>query len=167
MEFVVARPAGLGAFDPAGRFVASPRRRSGWSRALATAGLGPAPELQRFARHSQADGRAAAEALLDLAEPPSAIFAASDTQALGVLAAAEARGLDVPGDLAVVGFDDLEIAAHVGLTTVRQPLQESGLQGARLLLDALDDARAEPREVRLELELVPRRTTTGDVRSGA
>jgi LacI family transcriptional regulator len=153
--------------DPAGRFVASPRRRTGWAQALAAAGL-PAPtELQRIARHSEADGRAAAEALLALPEPPTAIFAASDTQALGVLAAAAAHGLDVPGDLAVVGFDDLEVAAHVGLTTVRQPLHESGACGARLMLAALDGVPREAEEVRLSLELVPRRTTAERVRSRA
>ena len=153
--------------DPARRFVASPRRRAGWARALAAAGLPAAPELQRTGRHSEADGRAAAAALLDLPEPPSAIFAASDTQALGVLAAAAERDLDVPGDLAVVGFDDLEIAAHVGLSTVRQPLHESGDLGARLLLAALDGALAGGEEVRLPLEVVARRTTAAPVRSRA
>jgi LacI family transcriptional regulator len=153
--------------DPAGRFVASPRRRVGWARALAAAGLPAPPDLQRSGRHSEAEGRAAAASLLDLPEPPSAIFAASDTQALGVLDAAAERGLDVPGDLAVMGFDDLEVAAHVGLSTVRQPLHESGDLGARLLLAALDGALGDPEEVRLDLEVVPRRTTTHDVRSGA
>ncbi len=152
--------------DPAGRFVASPRRRAGWAGALRAAGLPAPPELARTGRHSEAEGRAAAAALLELPDPPSAIFAASDTQALGVLDAAAERGLDVPGDLAVVGFDDLEIAAHVGLTTVRQPLHESGDIGARLLLDALEGALGDPAEVRLGLELVARRTTTQDVRSG-
>ncbi len=153
--------------DPAGRFVASPRRRTGWARALAAAGIAAVPELQRTSRHSEADGRAAALALLDLPAPPSAIFAASDTQALGVLAAAAERDLDVPGDLAVIGFDDLEIAAHVGLSTVRQPLHESGDLGARLLLAALDGGLAGGEEVRLPLEVVARRTTAAPVRSGA
>jgi len=152
--------------DPAGRFVSSARRRAGWARALGAAGL-PAPaELQRTGRHSEADGRAAAAALLDLPDPPSAIFAASDTQALGVLAAAAERGLGVPDDLAVIGFDDLEIAAHVGLSTIRQPLHESGDLGARLLLAALEGPLG-PEEVRLPLELVARRTTAADVRSRA
>lgn len=153
--------------DPAGRFVASSRRRAGWARALAQAGLPAPPELQRTGRHSQAGGRAAAGLLLDLPEPPSAIFAASDTQALGVLDAAAERGLEVPGELAVVGFDDLEMASHVGLSTVRQPLYESGGLGARLLLAALDGALGDAQEVRLSLEVVPRRTTVNDVRSGA
>ncbi len=152
--------------DPAGRFVASPRRRVGWARALAAAGLPAPPELQRTGRHSEADGRRAALALLDLPEPPTAIFASSDTQALGVLAAAAERGLQVPGDLAVIGFDDVEIAEHVGLSTVRQPLHESGDLGARLLLAGLDGTLG-GEEVRLPLEVVARRTTAAGARDAA
>ena len=76
--------------------------------------------------------------LLALRRPPTAIFAASDVQAFGVLDAAARAGLAVPGDLSVIGFDDIELAAAIGLTTVRQPLRESGRVGAQLLLAALD-----------------------------
>ena len=69
---------------------------------------------------------------------PTAVFAASDTQALGVLEAARTAGLDVPGDLSVVGFDDVEVSGYAGLTTVRQPLFESGRLAAELLLESLD-----------------------------
>ena len=65
------------------------------------------------------------------------MFAASDVQALGVLEAARGLGIDVPEQLSVIGFDDIEIASYVGLTTVRQPLFESGRRGAELLLQAL------------------------------
>jgi Periplasmic binding protein-like domain len=68
--------------------------------------------------------------LLALPEPPTAIFAASDTQALGVIEAVNRSGLAVPGDVSVVGFDDLEIAAYVGLTTVRRP--DCGSRGCRI-----------------------------------
>ena len=76
--------------------------------------------------------------LLALRRPPTAIFAASDVQAFGVLDAAARAGLSVPGDLSVIGFDDIELAAAIGLTTVRQPLRESGRVGAQLLLRALN-----------------------------
>ena len=66
------------------------------------------------------------------------MFASSDVQATGVLAAAAAAGLRVPEDLSVIGFDDIELSAYAGLTTVRQPLFESGRLGAELLLAALD-----------------------------
>ena len=69
------------------------------------------------------------------------MFAASDVQALGVLEAARGLGVDVPGQLSVIGFDDIEIASYVGLTTVRQPLFESGRRGAELLLRALGGSR--------------------------
>ena len=69
--------------------------------------------------------------LLALRRRPTAIFAASDVQAFGVLDAAARAGLSVPGDLSVIGFDDIELAAAIGLTTVRQPLRESGRLGAQ------------------------------------
>jgi LacI family transcriptional regulator len=139
--------------DPAERFMAARQRLDGYRQAMAGR-----PEAVRFGRHSQQSARRSAAELLALPDPPTAIFAASDTQALGVLEAAAAHGLDVPGGLSVVGFDDLEIAAHVGLSTVRQPLFESGLRGAELLLRALKSPLA-PVEVVLPLEVVPRRTS--------
>src|SRR4051794_2180286 len=103
--------------------------------------------------------RAIAAELLSLPERPTAVFAASDTQAIGVLEAARALGIDVPGELSVIGFDDVEVAAYVGLTTVRQPLLESGRRGAKLLLDVLARRRpAEPLRELLPLELVVRST---------
>jgi DNA-binding LacI/PurR family transcriptional regulator len=100
-----------------------------------------------------------AHELLQLPEPPTAVFAASDTQALGVLEAAAAAGLSVPGDVSVVGFDDVEAASYVGLSTVRQPLYESGAHAARLLLGLLDGTPLGPVGETLRLELVLRATT--------
>jgi DNA-binding LacI/PurR family transcriptional regulator len=90
------------------------------------------------------------------------VFASSDVQATGVLAAARAAGLRVPHDLSVVGFDDIEMSAYAGLTTVRQPLFESGRIGAELLLTALaanGDRATRPTVRELPLELVERSTT--------
>ena len=113
--------------------------------------------IVRRGPHGREHARTLAAALLAGDDPPTAIFAGSDSQALGVLEAAEAAGFDVPGDLSVVGFDDVEVARYVGLTTVAQPLEESGMRGARLLLKALEGA---PRSAqRLELRLVARATT--------
>ena len=66
------------------------------------------------------------------------MFAASDLQALAMLEALEALGKRVPDDLSVVGFDDVELARYAGLTTVAQPLEDSGTRGAELLLSALE-----------------------------
>jgi len=73
--------------------------------------------------------------------------------------AARKMGLNVPKDLSVVGYDDIELAEYMGLTTVRQPLFESGAEGVRLLLQAIADRSAPPRTVRLQTEVIPRRTT--------
>jgi LacI family transcriptional regulator len=145
--------------DPAARFVASDRRRRGYELALRRAYLEVSEALVQLGTHDRAAARAATEELLGLDDPPTAIFAASDTQALGVLEAAAARGIDVPRELSVIGFDDLEVATHVGLTTVRQPLYESGVAGAELLLLTLDDDERAPSERWMELAVVERRTT--------
>ncbi|HWT24032.1 MAG TPA: LacI family DNA-binding transcriptional regulator [Solirubrobacteraceae bacterium] len=153
IAFVGDRP------DPGFGFIAGDRRRDGYGRALSEAGLPVRPELQREGPHGRLVAHRLTRELLSLPEPPTAIFAASDTQALGVLEAAGFEGFDVPGDLSVVGFDDLEVAPYVGLTTVRQPLEESGARGIERLLAALHEDDAHPHEERLELELVVRRTT--------
>lgn len=145
--------------DPAGRFVAGARRRSGFTAALAAADRPVPPHaVVELAEHTQAAARAAAERLLEAPDPPTAIFVAADTLALGVLEAAAVTHTDVPGRLSVVGFDDLEVAGHVGLTTVRQPLHDSGRRGAELLLQALRGAPVPAGRTVLPLELVERRT---------
>jgi LacI family transcriptional regulator len=76
-----------------------------------------------------------------------------------VLEAASVEGISVPGDLSVIGFDDLEVAPYVGLTTVHQPLEDSGRRAVERLVAAMHDEDTEPYEERLELELKVRRTT--------
>jgi len=87
------------------------------------------------------------------------VFAASDTQAMGVLAAADRYGVSVPGDLSVIGFDDIESAALLGLSTVRQPLVDSGAEGARRLCALLRGERVRPLRQRLPLDVVQRAST--------
>jgi DNA-binding LacI/PurR family transcriptional regulator len=144
--------------DAAFGFTSSEDRRRGFCGALRRAGIRSAPELECCGPHGRAPARALAEALLRRPDRPTAVFAASDTQAIGVLEAAQALGLAVPGDVAVIGFDDIEIAEPLGLSTVRQPLRESGARGADLLLGAI--AGAAPGAAPLApLEVVARRTT--------
>ncbi len=136
----------------------SERRLAGYREALAAAGV-PLPESYiSEAPHGFEEACQQAQYLLDLPEPPSAIFAASDTQAIGVLKTALDRGLRVPDDLAIIGFDDLDTAGFIGLTTVRQPLEESGRIAAELLLARLADPSRPVQHVRLPLEVVPRST---------
>jgi len=98
--------------------------------------------------------------LLHLTEPPTAVVTAGDTLALGVLEAAANLGVDVPRGLSVVGFDDVDVAAYVGLTTVRQPLVLIGKRGAELLLEACaQDQRAPLVAEQMPLELIVRKST--------
>jgi LacI family transcriptional regulator len=140
-------------------FTSSAMRRVGYQEALSAAGLEVEPELVRRASHGREPAADLTRELLDLDDPPTAIFAASDTQAIGVLAAADELGVGVPDDLAVVGYDDIEIARYAGLTTIAQPLQESGAIGAHLLLAALDGEGGSGRQ--LPIRLVVRATTSG------
>jgi len=109
-------------------WLATEDRRRGYGAALAAAGILADPELEVEAEPEIDSGRTAAAHLLDLPEPPTAIFAFNDNIAIGTLQAARARGLRVPEDVSVVGFDDVEHATIVTppLTTVRQPLAEMG-----------------------------------------
>lgn len=141
------------------RFDSSRDRTVGYERALAAAGVPLRPEYVREGTQSRHLARSIAEELLRLRERPTAIFAASDTQALGVLEAARGLGLSVPDDLSVVGFDDIEIASYVGLTTVRQPLFDSGRRGAELLLQALNGQAPAAHVETLPLDLVVRGST--------
>jgi LacI family transcriptional regulator len=145
--------------EPGLGFVSSDRRRDGYRRALQQAGLPVLSELQRAGPHGRPVAHRLTRELLTLDEPPTAIFAASDTQALGVLEAASFEGFAVADDLSVVGFDDLEVAPYVGLTTVHQPLEESGRRAVERLLATMDAEDFQPNEERLELELKVRRTT--------
>jgi DNA-binding LacI/PurR family transcriptional regulator len=140
-------------------FASSAMRRTGYEHALSAAGVELEEELVLRASHGREAAAELTRELLLSAEPPTAVFAASDTQAVGVLSAAEELGVDVPGDLSVVGYDDIEVARYAGLTTVAQPLEESGARGAELLLAALDGAAVSAQQ--LPVELVVRSTTAG------
>ncbi|MFI6154747.1 LacI family DNA-binding transcriptional regulator [Kitasatospora sp. NPDC051170] len=137
-------------------------RLDGYRSAMTMAGLAVDPALTAFGDFHAEGGFAQAGRLLELPDPPTAIFAGSDLQALGVMEAARVRGLRVPEDLSVVGYDDLDIAQWTSpaLTTVRQPLREMAEQATRLIL-ALRSEEAPAAPTRLEL------STTLVVRSSA
>lgn len=153
------RIALIGDPPPEFRFDWSRDRTCGYERALANTGIDVRDDYVREGTRLPHVARAIATELLSLPERPTAVFAASDTQAIGVLEAARGLGIDVPGQLSVIGFDDIEVAGYVGLTTVRQPLLESGRRGAKLLLDALAGRTVAPLRELLPLELVGRGTT--------
>ncbi|GAA4583810.1 LacI family DNA-binding transcriptional regulator [Planotetraspora phitsanulokensis] len=136
-------------------------RIDGYRAALETAGLGIDPELIRNGDFLVNSGHVQAHNLLSLPEPPTAIFAGSDLQAFGVFEAARQRGLRVPEDLSVVGFDDLPLArsAWPPLTTVRQPLQEMAALAARMVLAMGRGEGSEAPRVELATDLVIREST--------
>jgi DNA-binding LacI/PurR family transcriptional regulator len=153
------RIALIGDPPPEFRFDRSRDRTRGYERALSAAGIEMRSEYVREGTRLPHVARAIAAELLSLPERPTAVFAASDTQAIGVLEAARALDVDVPRELSVIGFDDIEVAAYVGLSTVRQPLAGSGRRGAELLLELLAGHRVEPLRELLPLELILRDTT--------
>lgn len=116
------------------------QRFAGYRRALQDAGIEPDPSLQLFrGRWNPADGAAMAHSLLALPDPPTAIMAGNDVLALGIFEAARDRGLRIPDDVAVTGFNDFEFAAFLqpALTTVALPVWEMGEAAAEIVIDQI------------------------------
>lgn len=135
-------------------------REEGFLRALEDAKLRQGKEVQVYQLNfTEEEGRQAANMLLDLPQPPTAIFvAAGDVTALGVVAALKARGLRVPQDISVVGFDDLEFTAAMDppLTTVAQPLEAMGAWAAQRLIDISAMPNSKTRGELMEPQLIER-----------
>jgi LacI family transcriptional regulator len=159
----------IGALTGPRGWVATEDRRRGYHAALAAAGILPDPELEMESNFEIGGGLDAAGRLLDLPDPPTAIFAFNDNLAIGTIAAARERGLSVPEDLSVVGFDDVEHAtiATPALTTVRQPLAEMGRMAVSILVRLLDKQRLETLRVELGTRLVVRGSTGPRTRVGS
>jgi LacI family transcriptional regulator len=117
--------------------MASDQRHFGYRRALDRAGIAYEPGLVRPGEFDFASGAKAAEILLSMPQPPTAIFASNDDMAAGVLSVAHHRGIAVPDQLSVAGFDDTELASAVWppLTTIRQPMRDLAYTAAGLLFD--------------------------------
>ncbi|MEU8223401.1 LacI family DNA-binding transcriptional regulator [Kribbella sp. NPDC048915] len=142
-------------------WLAADARLSGHSAALADVGILPDPSLVRHEQPTTQHGYRAAGELLDLADRPTAFVAFNDKAAIGALQAAAERGLDVPRDISIAGFDDLDLARATSpqLTTVRQPLQEMGRMAVSLLVRLLDRHALEALHVELATELIVRGST--------
>jgi|SRR5579871_2362620 len=151
----------IGAITGIPDWVASEKRLQGYHAALAGAGILPDPELIVAGDWEIGGGAAAAQRLLSLPEPPTAIFAFNDNMAVGALRVARARGLRVPDELSVIGFDDVELANVVAptLTTIRQPLAELGRMAVDRLVRLLAGQRVEALNVELGTRLIVREST--------
>jgi LacI family transcriptional regulator len=136
-------------------------REKGYRQALAAAGIPVDPELVEVGGYEQEFSETAARTLLTLPNPPSAIFAANDLSAIGVLAVAHSLGLNVPGDLSVVGFDNVpeSVMADPPLTTVNQPIQEMGQLAIELLVSLLRGQQIATEHLTLPTNLVIRQST--------
>jgi len=137
----------------------SRERQQGYEDALASHKLPLRPEYVRTGDYKQASGRMLAEELLALAAPPTALFAANNLMAVGALEAIHARRLKVPGDIALIGFDDLPWADALDppLTVIRQPAYEVGRAAVELLLKRLSD----PKRPETHLKLLPKLVIRG------
>ena len=140
-------------------FTSSRDRLQGYRKALKAAGIPFRSDYHAQGEHGRYEARRLATAMLQQPDRPTAIFAASDTQALGVLEAAQDLNLRVPENLSVIGYDDIEISEYIGLTTMRQLLYESGKRGVELLLEVLEDSAVKARCEVLPTELIVRKTT--------
>jgi LacI family transcriptional regulator len=151
----------IGAIGGPPSYLCSRARIDGYRSALERAGVGFDPGLVRHGDLQHEGGFVRGGELLDLAEPPTAIFAGSDEQALGVYEAARQRGLRIPQDLSVVGFDDLPVDRWLSppLTTVRQPLAEMGRAAADMLGTLIEGLPLPSRRVELTTELIVREST--------
>ena len=143
------------------RLLCSRARLDGYRAGLEAAGIEVADELLYQGDFYHESGFAGGTALLDLDDPPTAIFASSDQMAFGVYEAVRRRGLRVPDDVSVVGFDDLPEArwASPPLTTVRQPLVEMGLLAARTVLRLAQGEDIDTPRIELATDLMVRDST--------
>jgi LacI family transcriptional regulator len=144
-------------------------RMHGYRGAMEAEGAPVPDEYVRTGRFSYEHGVGEGAALLDLPRPPTAVFAGSDETALGVIEAARVRGLRVPEDLSVVGFDDTPVArlAAPPLTTVRQPLREMGAVAVRTALRLAAGEAVDSHHVELATELVVRQSAARPPASAA
>jgi LacI family transcriptional regulator len=133
-------------------------REQGYARALEAAGIAFDPRLVRIGGYQPETARDGARELLLHTPRPTAIFAANDASAIETINVARSLGVHVPGDLSVVGFDNVPESAlcEPPLTTVEQAIQQMGYEAVQLLLDLVEDPSAEPSQIVLPTRLVER-----------
>ncbi len=151
---------------PGGR-ASSLDREAGYRSALLDAEIAFDPALVTNGEYLRQGGYESAQRLLDLPRPPTAIFAGNDISAIGAMEAARARGLAVPADLSLIGFDDVNEASVVlpRLTTVRAPMRQMAREAVRMLLKRLEDPQADVRSVTLATQLIVRESTAEPTRN--
>jgi LacI family transcriptional regulator len=136
-------------------------RLDGYKSALKTHHIDEDPKLIYHGTFFQPEGYAGACELMELAEPPTAIFASNDVMAMGAMDAVRTRGLRIPEDVSIMGFDDIPQAEVVrpALSTVRQPLRDMGAIATQMLIEKLKDPEKEMTRIELPTELIVRAST--------
>jgi LacI family transcriptional regulator len=135
-------------------------REQGYRDAVATAGIAVDPDLVRVGDYSLESSIEPARQLLELEDPPTAIFAANDLSAIQTMNVARSLGLSVPEDVSVIGFDNIPESAltETPLTTIDQSIRAMGEEAVRMLVDLLDGVTDRPMEVTLPTKLVVRQS---------
>lgn len=135
-------------------------RLAGYKAALADHGIPFDPQLVQEGDFFRPAGYTGARVLLNLPDPPTAIFAANDVMAFGVMEAVRECGLRIPDDISIMGFDNISEAAnvHPPLTTIQQPLEEMGRIATRMLLERIEKPELAPTRVELPTSLVVRQS---------
>jgi LacI family transcriptional regulator len=144
-------------------------RLDGYRAALSAFHISIDPQLIREGDFNQPTGYQVAQDLLDLSEPPTAIFASNDVMAFGVMEAVRDRGLRIPEDISIVGFDNIPQAEHVSpqLSTIQQPLADMGREATQMLLALIQDPQQPYRHVELPTQLIVRASTRAlDAKAG-
>jgi LacI family transcriptional regulator len=134
-------------------------RLIGFHRALGEAGILFEPDLMLTGEWNRHAGKAVALELLGRTPRPTAIFAAADIQAVGVLEAARELGIRVPEELSLIGFDGIELSELLDFSTIQQPIEEMGALGVKKLIERIEQPEQPPELIRLSTTLIERHTT--------
>lgn len=141
------------------QFSSTLNRFHGYCKALRDAGLQIESRYQKEGKHGRKEAEEMALDLLQQPNPPTAIFASSDTKAIGILDATRTLNIKVPEQLSVIGYDNIRDAEYLNLTTIQQPLFQAGLVGGETLLRIITQTHVEPDEIILPVDLIIRGTT--------
>jgi LacI family transcriptional regulator len=137
-------------------------RWHGYRRCLRDCNIPYDPDLVIQTEYSLTSGREQVKSLLSLKNPTTSIFCSNDFLAMGAMQGARDLGINLPEDLSIVGFDDMQIASFIppALTTIRQPAYEMGKLGAQVLLNQIENGLSKPVHKILDTSLVTRESTT-------
>ncbi|WP_078412137.1 LacI family DNA-binding transcriptional regulator [Priestia abyssalis] len=147
-----------GLFDEQGK---GKDRNQGFQKALHEAGIKINPKWIFIDQHTIEDGKQVIKQILEMDDRPTAIFTGSDEVAGGIMIGAKERGLTIPDDLAIIGFDDQPIAEILDpkLTTIRQPVDQMGEKSVEVIIEMLDNPEMEIKSYELPIELIVRQST--------